>query len=125
MTRNCNLTVVLIGALLLPIICIAQGPRVSDKNSLDDLLVRAEHGDAAAQVQLGNAYLGRVIQTGVKVQPSTSEAVRWFLAATEKNNIEALLELGRGYEYGYLCDADGSKAVEYFRRAAERTQPVN
>jgi hypothetical protein len=118
MKRNSNLTFVLAGSLLLSMVCIAQEP-ASEKSRRDDLLARAERGDAAAQVKLGNAYLGRVIQTGVKITPSTSEAVRWFEAAAKQNNMEALLELGRGYEYGYLGEADGEKAVQYFRRAAE------
>lgn len=117
MKSNCNL-IFLTELLLLSIVCIAQQPS-SEKSRLDDLLARAEHGDAAAQVKLGNAYLGRVAQTGLKVQPSTPEAVRWFDAAAKQNNLEALLELGRGYELGYLGEADGKKAVEYFRRAAE------
>lgn len=119
MARRSRFSIALIHSLLLSIICFAQNSHLTDKARFDDLLARAEHGDTAAQLKLANAYLGRAVQTGVKVQPSTSEALRWYLAAAKQNNIEALLELGSGYENGYFGKADGSKAVEYYRRAAE------
>jgi hypothetical protein len=119
MARRSRFSIALIHSLLLSIICFAQNSHLTDKARFDDLLARAEHGDTAAQLKLANAYLGRAVQTGVKVQPSTSEALRWYLAAAKQNDIEALLELGSGYENGYFGKADGSKAVEYYRRAAE------
>lgn len=119
MMRHLTLAVFLTHSLLLSIICMSQSPHPAEKGRFDDLLARAENGDSDAQLKLANAYLGRAVQTGVKVQPSTSEALRWYLAAAKQNNIEALVELGMGYEYGYFGTADGNKAVEYYRRAAE------
>ena len=118
MVRRLSFAIALAQFLLLSMICIAQHP-LSEKARFDELLARAEHGDAGAQLKLANAYLGRAVQTGVSVQPNTSEALRWYLAAAKQNNIEALLELGMGYQYGYFGQRDGDKAVEYYRRAAE------
>jgi hypothetical protein len=119
MPRRSSFAIALAHSLLLSLICIAQNPRPTEKARFDNLLARAEHGDAAAQLKLANAYLGRAVQTGVKVQPSHSEALHWYLAAAKQNNIEALLDLGAGYEDGFFGKVDWSKAVEYYRRAAE------
>lgn len=97
----------------------AQSVISSNKIKFDDLLARAEQGDAKAQVVLGDAYLGRAFQTGVTVKPDPSEALRWFLRAADQNNVDALLELGTGYESGFFGPKNAGKATEYYRRAAE------
>jgi len=119
MTLRSSFAIALAHSLLLSVMCIAQSPNPADKARFEDLLARAQSGDAAAQLKLANAYLGRAVQTGVTVQPNHTEAVRWFLAAAKQNSQEALLELGWGYENGYFGTKDGTKAAEYYRRAAE------
>lgn len=105
--------------LLVSMACAAQTPGSANKIKFDGLLARAEQGDAGSQLQLGRAYLGEAFQTGVTVRPDTSEALRWFLQAAKQNNIDALLELGFGYENGLFGPKDTVKAVEYYRRAAD------
>lgn len=119
MTQCSRLAVGLAHFLLLATMCIAQSSDPANKIRFDDLLARAQSGDAAAQVKLAEAYLGRAVQTGVAVQPNYGEAVRWFLAAAKQNDVEALLELGRGYENGFFGTKDGTKAAEYYQLAAD------
>jgi hypothetical protein len=119
MTLASRFAMALAYSLLLSILGFAQNPAPTGNAPFDDLLARAQSGDPAAQLKLADAYLGRAVQTGVTVQPDYSEAVRWFLAAAKQNNQEALLELGWGYENGFFGPKDGTKAAEYYRRAAE------
>ena len=57
--------------------------------SLDEIRLRAERGDAAAQVQLGDAY-----DTGTGVKRDVAEAIKWYRKAAEQGNAEGQNSLG-------------------------------
>ena len=117
MIRSLSLAIALAYCLLVSMASAAQTPSPANKTKFDDLLARAEQGDAKAQLQLGRAYLGEAFQTGVTVRPDPSEALRWYLQAAKQNNTDAFLELGMGYERGWFGPEDAVKAVEYYRQA--------
>jgi TPR repeat protein len=56
---------------------------------IDDILARAERGDAEAQFHLGASFY-----YGVMASTDFSEAVRWFRQAAAQNHPRALYELG-------------------------------
>lgn len=57
--------------------------------SLDETRIKAERGDATAQVQLGDAY-----DTGVGVKRDVAEAIKWYRKAAEQGDAEGQYSLG-------------------------------
>ena len=83
--------------------------------SLADLRVRAEQGDAEAQVELGHMYAN-----GDGVPEDDAEAVRWFRLAAEQGHVEAQVVLGILYAAGNGVPKDDAEALRWVRRAAEQ-----
>jgi TPR repeat protein len=83
--------------------------------SFNEIKVRAEHGDAKAQFDLGIAFA-----KGDGVAEDYVEAVKWFRKAAEQNNAEAQYELGQCYENDYGVAIDEVEAVKWYRKAAEQ-----
>jgi FOG: TPR repeat, SEL1 subfamily len=59
---------------------------------LDEIRAKAEVGDAAAQVQLGDAY-----DIGAGVKRDVAEAVKWYRKAAEQGDAEGEYSLGGKY----------------------------
>lgn len=79
----------------------------------DELRRRAEKGDAAAQLQLGNEFFfGR----GRPVNPML--ALYWYRAAADNNVAEAQYNLGCCYSNGWGTAVDRRLAYYYFEKAA-------
>lgn len=79
----------------------------------NDLLSRAEHGDAAAQYTLGQNYAA-----GYGVQMSSAEARSWFLKAAENGHPEAQYKTGVYYEKGHTVGKNQHEALRWYRKAA-------
>lgn len=74
--------------------------------------VKAEAGDAEAQLELGNAYF-----SGDGVLRDVDQALRWWRAAAEKGSVVAQLNLGTA---SMSLGEDGVKeAVKWLTKAAE------
>ena len=82
---------------------------------LDDLRVRAEQGNAQAQLNLGNMYVN-----GRGVPEDDVEAVRWYRLAAEQGNAGAQGMLGAMYAEGDVVPQDYAEAVRWIRRGAEQ-----
>ena len=89
--------------------------RVQHAGSLADLRVRAEQGDAEAQVELGHMYAN-----GDGVPEDDAEAVRWFRLTAEQGHVEAQFVLGILYAAGNGVPKDDAEALRWVRRAAEQ-----
>ncbi len=79
----------------------------------DDLLSRAEQGDAEAHYILGQNY-----RDGKNVKMSVAEARRWYLKAAESGHSKAQYEIGYFYERGRSVDKDLHEACYWYRKAA-------
>lgn len=72
-----------------------------DISALDNNLPRATNGDVQSQLQLSLALGGQQWKgRGVGIDPSASQ--RYLIAAAEKNNASAQVELGRRYFRGTI-----------------------
>lgn len=74
-----------------------------------DLIVRADHGDAEAQCDLGLLFIA---------QSQPAEAVRWLGLAASRLYPEAMYQLGRCYIGGSGVVADDKAGMEWIARAA-------
>ena len=83
---------------------------------IEEMVRKAEQGDAEAQYKLGNCYCD-----GKEGLPQDyAEAVKWFRKAAEQGYAEAQFELGRCYAHGNSVKKNYAEAVKWFRKAAEQ-----
>lgn len=80
----------------------------------EELVRKAERGEAQAQTDLGYAYY-----FGKGVGPNSELAASWYAKAAAQGNANALNNLGSCYESGQGVGQDKEKAVSLYRRAAE------
>ncbi len=99
--------------LLAPARCPA-GVAVSHSVSVTDLQARAEAGDPAAQVRLGELYF-----TGEGAPFDKAEAARWYRVAAAKGNAKAAFLLGFMFEVGDGVPRYKVEAAKWYREAAE------
>ena len=85
---------------------------------LSDMKLKAEQGDAAAQIQLGFTY-----EHGKGVPQDYKEAVKWYLKAAEQGNAIGQFNLGVMYEHGKGVPQDYEEALNWYRKAAEQATP--
>lgn len=74
-----------------------------------DLIVRADHGEAEAQCDLGLLFIA---------QNQPAEAARWLALAASKLYPEAMYQLGRCYIEGSGVVSDERAGYEWITRAA-------
>ncbi len=78
--------------------------------------VRAQHGDADAQYNLGHAYA-----TGNDVERDRSKAIKWYAAAAKAGHLEAQYALGSLFQHGWKgIPPNHREAANWFKQAAER-----
>ena len=77
------------------------------------LLQKANAGDPAAQVKMGNIYA-----LGKGVPRSSPEAVKWFRKAVEQNHPDAESNLGSMYLVGRGTTRDEGQATQLIQKAA-------
>ena len=87
----------------------------AQQEAIEDIRVRAEHGDAEAQYNLGRMYAN-----GEGVTRNAAEAVRWFRLAADQGNVNAQYRLGAMYEDGKGVPQNGVEAVGWYRLAADQ-----
>lgn len=87
----------------------------------DELVKLAENGDSNAQYQLG-LYLEELKYSNDQLRFSYIERnpFKWYLAAAENNQPEALTKVGKEYlsKFGYFKKQDFGQAVNNFQSAA-------
>lgn len=83
--------------------------------ALQEILTKAQAGDAKAQYELGVAYAN-----GKGTDTNYVEAVKWFLQAADQGNAPAQRDLGLQYQFGRGVDKDYVQAVTWYRKAADQ-----
>jgi uncharacterized protein len=78
------------------------------------LLVKAQQGDADAQMWLGAGY-----EQGWFGKTNLPEALKWFRKSAEQGNPDAQISLGQMYEDGEGVIQNYSLAAKWYRKAAE------
>jgi len=87
-------------------------------SSLDELIEKADKGDADAQFQLGKRFL-----TEKSTATGSQRAIQWFRRAASANHVQALVELGYSYLTGNGTTPDPAKGCEFLERAVEQGDP--
>ena len=82
-----------------------------DVAALERLKLRAEKGDAKAQLSLGIEYKNR---------RNDGEAVKWYRRAAQQGNAEAQSNLGWMYQNGRGIPQDDVEAIRWYQKAAQR-----
>jgi len=82
--------------------------------ALETLKPLAEHGNVAAQINLGNLYM-----KGWGVEQNYHLAQHWYLKAAGQGERMAQTKLGILYYYGLGIDKDLAEAARWFQKAAE------
>ena len=77
--------------------------------------MRAEHGDAHAQSDLGNMY-----RKGQGVPQDYAEALRWYRKAADQGDADAQYSLGNMYRKGQGVPQDYAEALHRYRAAADK-----
>ncbi|MBI3441832.1 MAG: sel1 repeat family protein, partial [Proteobacteria bacterium] len=82
-------------------------------NDIQWLTVKAEKGDAAAQVSLGDLY-----ENGHGLTHDYTQAEKWYRKAAEQGS--ALGQFSLGNLYGHGIPQDDKQGAEWMRKAAEQ-----
>lgn len=82
--------------------------------SLSELTIAAEEGDAEAQFELGRAYDG-----GDGVIADIQTALTWYRRAANQSHADAMYYIALTYDYADRVDEDNAAAASWYRRAAE------
>ncbi len=89
--------------------------RTLDKKAMNELVRRAEQGNASAQCNLGVLY-----GNGQGVPRDYAEAANWFQLAADQGNAPAQCNLGALYRDGHGVRQDYEEAANWFRLAADQ-----
>lgn len=96
---------------------MAQGPAIDPA-----LLAKANAGDAAAQVLVGEKYAqaAGASQDRDEAADDWKQAFGWYQKAAEKGDVSGEIHLAEAYSYGRGVAHDMAKAAECYRKAAEQ-----
>jgi hypothetical protein len=112
------LAVSLAVAAAAPRIAIAQTADAKNIPPLEALRLRAEAGDAQAQMTMGYRY-----DTGTGVPKDPAEALKWYRLAAEQGDVTSQSNLGLAYHYGRGVPVDHNEAMKWYLKAAEQNFP--
>jgi hypothetical protein len=86
------------------------------------LLAKANAGDAASQVQVGDSYAagGGQARSSKQLAADYSQAAEWYRKAAEKGDIAGELRLAALFRDGRGVARDMAQAAEWYRKAAEQ-----
>jgi hypothetical protein len=80
-----------------------------------ELLNKAEQGDAAAQCAIGGAYFA-----SLGVDKDYEEAMRWYAMAAKQGSAEGQFGLGVCHYFGMGVPKDDEEAIRWYTKAAEQ-----
>ena len=87
----------------------------SPSSEKDNVLRRAEKGDAKAQFDLGLKY-----ENGEGVLQDYAEAAKWYRKAAEQGYAKAQFNLGTMYDEGRGVRQDFAEAAKWYRKAKDQ-----
>lgn len=109
------LPVAVLGLAIAP--AIAQGPLIDTA-----LLAKANGGDAAAQVAVGEkfAQAAGATQDRDEAGDDWKQAFDWYQKAADTGDVAGEIHVAEAYSYGRGIARDKEKAAEWYRKAAEQ-----
>lgn len=99
---------------------IAQGPAIDPA-----LLARANAGDAAAQVSVGEKYAQAAAASPDRDEAADDwkQSFAWYEKAAEQGDISGEIHLAEAYSSGRGVARDMAKAADCYRKAAKQGDP--
>ena len=88
--------------------CLAS--EATDAKPPPGVLGSAQHGDAQAQLKLGNFY-------AAATPPDFAQAADWWQRAADQKNAKAAFNLGQMYHLGQQGKADDAQAAKWWQKA--------
>ncbi len=110
--RLVGLTVLAVAVVRTPSDALQETPTLQQ---ITEVHIRADAGDAAAQVTLGGWYFA-----GSGMPQDTDEGVRWWRQAAEQGHLPSQTGLGGRYLNGRGVERDEAEAFRWYRMAAEQ-----
>ena len=110
--RLVGLTVLVLAVVRTPSDALQETPTLQQ---ITEVHIRADAGDAAAQVTLGGWYFA-----GSGMPQDTDEGVRWWRQAAEQGHLPSQTGLGGRYLNGRGVERDEAEAFRWYRMAAEQ-----
>ena len=83
--------------------------------NIDEIIEKANNGDAEAQYQLGRQYL-----VGRLIDKNPVKAIKWIRLAAEQGNEDAIIDLGWYYIWGKICDKNIPEGLRLLKSVADR-----
>jgi len=87
--------------------------RANYASALNIWLPKAQEGDAAAQL-----YVGEIFEKGLGTQADYAAAAQWYEKAAAQGNFQAQLNLGHLYEKGLGVAPNQETAMRWYRKSA-------
>ncbi len=87
--------------------------RANYASALNIWLPKAQEGDAAAQL-----YVGEIFEKGLGTTADYKAAAQWYEKAANQGNAQAQLNLGHLYEKGLGVAEDKEAALRWYRKSA-------
>lgn len=87
--------------------------RANYASALKIWLPKAQEGDAAAQL-----YVGEIFEKGLGAQADYNAAAQWYEKAANQGNFQAQLNLGHLYEKGLGVSQNKETAMRWYRKSA-------
>jgi len=99
----------------------ANAPTVSSAEEFQELLQKADAGDAAAMAKVGTVYYRGNFNSGVT--RDFTLALQYFLKAADAGNTDVLMNIATIYDKGSAGDKNPERAYHYYKLAAEAGIP--
>src|SRR5665213_1534735 len=101
------------------LIAVVSFPALAQAPGIDAaLLAKANAGDAAAQVRVGEQYAA-----GTGVTQDYAQAAEWYRKAADQNYVAGEIHLADLYRDGDGVTRDKAQAAEWYRKAADQGDP--
>ncbi|MGM9998883.1 MAG: SEL1-like repeat protein [Candidatus Bruticola sp.] len=99
---------------------LGHGVAKNESKAIDYFTKAAENNYLNAQIKLGICY-----NTGLeKIKPDLEKAVYWLSRASEQGSPDAKFFLAINYQHGRGVKADGARALELYKEAADSNAPI-
>lgn len=102
--------------MLIPLAVSPAYAAVKSPEEFEQLRQKAEGGDAAAMVEVANAYYRGNYNSGVS--RDFGQALSWFLRAADAGNTDVYLTIATIYEKGSAGGRDFAQAYDWYKKAA-------
>lgn len=92
----------------------------SFSNTYSSIMAECKRGNADAFFAMGNAYRrGKDACPDFPHATNERAAYRYYLSAANKGHADAMFELGHMTFYGWGCEQDRAKAIEWYQKSAK------